>query len=114
MSLQTTTISGVLVARLQGELDHHAVEKIREDIEQTVQQEGINRLVLSFANIHFMDSSGIGLVLGRLRTIQALGGKMALCEVQNSLQKIFEMSGILKVLKLFPSEQEAIEYVRGE
>jgi stage II sporulation protein AA (anti-sigma F factor antagonist) len=104
---------GVLVINLQGELDHHAVEQIRENIESQLAQAHYQGLVMSFRNIDFMDSSGLGLILGRLRTVSQRGGQMALCEVGPSLKKLFEMSGLLKVLPVYEAEETAIKAVKG-
>ncbi|GEO25744.1 anti-sigma F factor antagonist [Alicyclobacillus acidoterrestris] len=105
--------NGVLVIRLQGELDHHAVEKIRDDIEAQLAKTDYQGLVMSFRNIEFMDSSGLGLILGRFRSISQHGGQMALCEVGPSLKKLFEMSGLLKVLPLYEAEDLAVKAVKG-
>ncbi|EPZ48910.1 anti-sigma F factor antagonist [Alicyclobacillus acidoterrestris] len=105
--------NGVLVISLQGELDHHAVEKIRDDIEAQLAKTDYQGLVMSFRNIEFMDSSGLGLILGRFRSISQHGGQMALCEVGPSLKKLFEMSGLLKVLPLYEAEDLAVKAVKG-
>lgn len=113
MPVETRFEQGVLVIHLQGELDHHAVEQIRENIEQQLSENHYQGLVMSFRHIDFMDSSGLGLILGRYRTVTEHGGKMALCEVGPSLRKLFDMSGVLKVLSVFDDEQVAVQAVRG-
>ena len=68
----TIEVNGnTMTARLSGELDHHHTQKLREEIDRSVQKEHPNRLILNFAGVEFMDSSGIGLVLGRYRLMQA-------------------------------------------
>nr|WP_284198915.1 anti-sigma F factor antagonist [Alicyclobacillus sacchari] len=101
MPVETRYEHGVLVIGLKGELDHHAVEQIRDRIEEQLEEHGYRGLVMSFRNIDFMDSSGLGLILGRYRTVTEHGGKMALCEVSTSLRRLFEMSGLLKILLRF-------------
>ncbi|WAH39060.1 anti-sigma F factor antagonist [Alicyclobacillus dauci] len=113
MSVKSRFEHGVLVISLQGELDHHAVEKMRSEIETQLAQSHYQGLVMSFRNIDFMDSSGLGLILGRLRTVSQHGGQMALCEVGPSLKKLFEMSGLLKVLPVYEAEDVAVQAVRG-
>ncbi len=112
VAVDTCIVNGTLVVRLHGELDHHAVETIRNDIEEKLAQTHYKNLVLSFAGIDFMDSSGLGLILGRYRTIAQRHGKMALCEVSSPLRRIFELSGILKVVPVFETEELAIEAVK--
>lgn len=104
---------GVLVISLQGDLDHHGVEQIRDKIESQLEQTHYQGLVMSFRNIDFMDSSGLGLILGRLRSVSQHGGHMALCEVSLSLRKLFEMSGLLKVLPVYDAEDTAVDAVKG-
>ncbi|MFB5191197.1 anti-sigma F factor antagonist [Alicyclobacillus fastidiosus] len=113
MSVNSRYENGVLVISLQGELDHHAVEKMRDDIEEQLAQSDYQGLVMSFRNIDFMDSSGLGLILGRFRSVSQHGGHMALCEVGPSLKKLFEMSGLLKVLPLYEAEEVAVQAVKG-
>lgn len=113
MSVNSRIEHGVLIISLQGELDHHAVEKIRDSIETQLAASHYQGLVMSFRNINFMDSSGLGLILGRLRSISQRGGHMALCEVNPSLKKLFEMSGLLKVLPVYEAEDVAVQAVKG-
>lgn len=106
--LETANIDGVYIVRLRGELDHHVVEQIRDEIERGLAEIEHRALVMSFRGIDFMDSSGLGLILGRYRTITQHGGRMALCEVSPMLLRLFELSGLLKILPVFDSEAEAI------
>ena len=69
MPVTIETNGDTMVARLSGELDHHHTQKLREEIDRNVQKERPARLALDFAGVEFMDSSGIGLVLGRYRQI---------------------------------------------
>lgn len=105
-------VGGILVVRLRGDLDHHAVEPLRDEIEQSLEQIHYRGLVLSFQDIDFMDSSGLGLILGRYRTLSSRGGKMALCEVNKNLEKIFELSGIFKIVQVFHSEDTALRAIK--
>lgn len=113
MQISSRVVDGILVVRLQGELDHHGVEQIRNDIEAKLEEINYRALILCFADIQFMDSSGLGLILGRYRSVSSRGGKMALCEVTNPLQKLFDMSGLLKILPIFDTEPAAVSAVKG-
>jgi stage II sporulation protein AA (anti-sigma F factor antagonist) len=112
VAMETHVVNGVLVVRLRGELDHHAVENIRNDIEDELAKTHHRGLVLSFRGIDFMDSSGLGLILGRYRSVTGRNGKMALCEVTPALRRIFELSGILKVVPLHDTEESAVRAVK--
>ncbi|MCY0889000.1 MAG: anti-sigma F factor antagonist [Alicyclobacillaceae bacterium] len=113
MSVETLVHQEVLVVRLHGDLDHHSVESIRSEVEKALTLGGYRALVMSFASIDFMDSSGIGLILGRYKKLKEMRGAMALCEINPSLEKILKMSGVYRVLPVFPSEREALAHVKG-
>ncbi|MCL6593430.1 MAG: anti-sigma factor antagonist, partial [Alicyclobacillus sp.] len=74
VNIETEVREGILVVRLRGELDHHAVEQIRDEIEQKLAAVHYRGLILSFRHIDFMDSSGLGLILGRYRTLSQKRG----------------------------------------
>ena len=112
MHIEKEVVGGVLVVRLRGELDHHTVEPLRDEIEQSLEHTHYRGLVLSFQGIDFMDSSGLGLILGRYRTLSSRGGRMVLCEVNASLRKIFELSGIFKVVPVVDSEDSALRAIK--
>ena len=84
----------VMTARLFGELDHHAAAEIRETIDCSLKQYAMRDLVFDFANVTYMDSSGIGLILGRVRLLQFWKGHVVLCGLSPNLGKMVELSGI--------------------
>ena len=86
--------NGVLTAKLSGELDHHIAPDIRSDIDSSCESVRPARLVLDFGGVTFMDSSGIGLIMGRYRCISLLGGRLEVVNIPPSLKKIFVISGI--------------------
>ena len=79
---------------LTGEIDHHNILGIREDIDDTVRRANATCLELNFAGVEFMDSSGIGLVLGRFRLMQDLEGKLIVTNLPNHLKKVMRVAGI--------------------
>ena len=66
---------GAIIAQIEGDLDHHSAAGIRADIDHAVRVSEITRLVLDFSRVTFMDSSGIGLVMGRYKLMTERGGK---------------------------------------
>jgi len=112
VSIDVELNQGILLVRLQGDLDHHGVERIRDEIEQELQNNGYRGIVLSFTNLDFMDSSGLGLILGRYKSVTQHGGKMALANVNPALKRLFELSGILKIVAVCDSEEQALQLVR--
>lgn len=108
MAVESRVVDGILVVQLHGELDHHTAEELRNEIEVALERTHYRGLVLSFRGIDFMDSSGLGLILGRYRTVTQHGGRLALCEVNSALRRLFELSGILKIISVHETEEQAV------
>ena len=87
----------LLILELLEEIDHHGVEKIRRRADDEITKYMPRKVVLDFNNVTFMDSAGIGMVLGRYKMMKMLGGSLEMINVHPSIKKIFEMSGILKI-----------------
>lgn len=109
LSLDITSVHNILVVRMVGELDHHTAEKVRGEIDQKLASGQYVHLVLNLAELSFMDSSGLGVILGRYKKVSQLGGKMMLCAVHPSIYRLLELSGMFKILSLYKDEQAAIE-----
>ena len=94
MSVQLSYRDGVLTARRSGEIDHHAAREMREAIDDTAQKVKPACLRLDFSQVPFMDSSGIGLILGRVRLLQYWKGRVVLCGMSAQLGRMVELAGI--------------------
>lgn len=81
-----------------GELDHFAAPQIRAMLDDVLADEDVMHLRLDLENLTFMDSSGIGVLLGRLRTLQNRGGSMSVAHLQPSVEKLFRLSGLHRVI----------------
>ena len=92
--MRTTYENGVLTAFLDGEIDHDAAARIRTRVDATAQSPKPRGLCLDFGGVGFMDSSGVGLVMGRYRAMKLMGGSLRVVNVPERLYRIFAMSGI--------------------
>ncbi len=101
--------SSVLLIRLKGELDHHTAEKLRLQAENEIEKNGIKHIVLNLEELHFMDSSGLGVILGRYKKIKKNNGEMIICAISPAVKRLFEMSGLYKIVKVEPSEKNALQ-----
>lgn len=101
MNVTIESSGETVIAYLIGEIDHHTAVLIREKIDDAITFEKPKTLVLDFKNVTFMDSSGIGLVMGRFRVIQNYGGNIMINNVTQSIKKIMELAGLssLAVIK---------------
>lgn len=97
----------VLIVRLEGEFDHHYASKIKEAIDGAVMVGDVRKIVFDFSRIGFMDSSGIGAIMGRYKLMQAVGGSVSAFGVSKSLDKLISMSGIKKIISIYKNEQDA-------
>ena len=94
MRYETEQIGGALVVKLYGEIDQHCVSEIRDDIDRQIAIRNINSLIVDLGGVEFMDSSGIGMIMGRYKNMVSRGGKMMLVRPQPQVDKVLELSGI--------------------
>jgi len=87
----------LLILKMTEEIDHHVAERMRRRADDEITKYMPRKVVLDFNNVTFMDSAGIGMVLGRYKMINMLGGTLEMKNVNTSIRKIFEMSGITKI-----------------
>ncbi len=82
-----------VTALLTGEIDHHGAGKVRDTIDDSLRRTCPRMLVLDFGGVEFMDSSGIGIVLGRYRLMQDMGGKLALRNLPPHIRRVMQVAG---------------------
>ena len=88
-------ISGTtLTVLLPSEIDHHNTEQIRREADYLIQTKKIRTLIFDFSQTEFMDSSGIGMMIGRYKMIRFLGGNVTAVHVSERMHRILQMSGI--------------------
>lgn len=98
--------SKILVFEITEELDHHVCERIRRRADYEIQRFMPKRVIFDFDRVVFMDSAGIGLVLGRYKTVNSFGGKLELMHVNEKVRRVFEMSGLLKLIPIVEDYKE--------
>ncbi len=79
---------------LSGEIDHHAARELREEIDDAVKKAMPKVLYIDFREVSFMDSSGIGLVMGRYKLMQSLGGEVRVTNVPVHIRRVMRVSGL--------------------
>ena len=93
----------LLRIKINEEIDHHTTEKIRRMADYEITRYMPRKVVFDFDKVSFMDSAGIGMIIGRYKTANMLGGTVEMVNVKPSIQKIFEMSGFLKIIPVVKS-----------
>jgi len=99
----------ILIASIIGELDHHSAEYIRQKIDNEMIKSTNKNIIFDFTNLSFMDSPGIGVIMGRYKNVQRLYGKMAIVNTNDQIDRILEMAGIKKIIPVFDKLDVAIK-----
>ncbi len=96
-----------LIASLCGELDHHNAVSVREDLDRHLSAVGIRNLIFDLSALRFMDSSGLGIIIGRYKTISALGGQTRIASPSEPAKRLIALSGIHKIISVYDSVEDA-------
>ncbi len=99
MDIRMEYIGTTLVVKLAGEIDQSCAEEIRSDIDREIQIKNVHNLILDFAGVTFMDSSGLGMIIGRYKQIKARNGKTMIIRAQPQVDKVLELSGLKKIIE---------------
>lgn len=108
MLLQLENNNNCLIVSLKGELDHHSAENTRQKIDRYFLEKNLNNIVLDLRGLTFMDSSGIGLIMGRYKNTVERKGKLVIVNDNSRVDRILKMSGLLKIIELYPTIDTAI------
>ena len=93
---------------LSGEIDHHSASLIRASIDDAIIHKHPSLLILDFSAVTFMDSSGIGVIIGRYKKISNEGGKVSVVNVNDRVKKIFNLSGMNKIINICDTYEEVV------
>ncbi|MBS5616824.1 MAG: anti-sigma factor antagonist [Clostridiales bacterium] len=102
--LQCTQQGDALTVHLCGEIDHCAAEGLRNEIEMQIVRQNAKRLILDFSQVTFMDSSGVGMIIGRYKTMHARGGSVAACGLQPPIDRLFHLAGLHRIIAITETE----------
>jgi stage II sporulation protein AA (anti-sigma F factor antagonist) len=94
MAIRVQSAGEVVTAYIIGDLDHHSAKEMREEIDASLERMKPKLLILDFKDVTFMDSSGIGLIMGRYRLMQMLGGEIRVSNVSAQLRKVMRLAGL--------------------
>ena len=106
---------GTLRVTLEGEIDHHSAVATRGEIDRLIYEYRPRRLELALSRIGFMDSSGLGLVMGRYSLIRELGGELAVIDPSPAIMRIFKLAGMDRLIRIeYSDKQQASEETEKE
>lgn len=104
MQIVFETNGTTLVAKLHGELDHHSASEIREKVDLKLTSGIYHCLVFDFEHLTFMDSSGIGVIMGRVKNMAAVGGKVSVANPNSNIEKMLHMGGLDRYISILKEE----------
>jgi stage II sporulation protein AA (anti-sigma F factor antagonist) len=113
MEIQINIKNGVLIAKLSGELDHHSSEDVRQAVDSAFERSNCKHILFDFSDVSFMDSSGIGVIIGRYKNAEKRGGQTGVTGMNSAMQRIFSISGLAKIVKNFTVPAEAEKILAG-
>lgn len=103
----------ILMVKINGDIDHHTCEMLRQRVDQAMEDTKCRSILFLFAEVSFMDSSGIGVLIGRYKLVQRLGGKIAVACPSECVREIFRLSALDKLFPFFETEEEALMELKG-
>lgn len=102
-----------LVIKILEDMDHHSAQYLRQKLDNEIVKATVKNIIFDFSGVSFMDSSGIGVVVGRYNNIKKLNGKAAIVNANPKIMQIFEMSGVLKIIPAYTAVEDALSSMCG-
>lgn len=97
-----------LIIYISQDLDHHTVTLLREQSDKLIDAGNIRHIIFDFSKSDFMDSSGIGLIMGRYKRVMFCGGKAAVTNVGREVERVLALSGLFHIIERYPTPEEAV------
>ena len=89
-----------LLVEITEEIDHHVAEKIRRKVDDEITRHMPRKTIFDFSRVTFMDSAGIGMLIGRYKMMKLIGGSLEIVNISQTVRRILEMSGINKIIPM--------------
>ncbi|MDR1558476.1 MAG: anti-sigma factor antagonist [Clostridiales bacterium] len=102
-----------LIVKIIGDIDQHNAEEIREKVDKTFERSRCRHMIFDFSGVAFMDSSGIGLLIGRYKNVRNRGGTVAIANMNRDLGRIYNISGLKKIIGSFDTLDQAEKQVEN-
>ena len=108
MQVSISVENGILTASPAGEIDHHNASKIIEAIDMVTERNKVSDIVFDMKKVLFMDSAGIGIILGRYNKILKTGGNVYIKGESEYVRRLLEMAGVFKIIKRLEPESGVV------
>ena len=100
MNTEFNEVDKLLCIQITEEIDHHTTEKLRRKMDYEITRFMPRKVVFDFSKVTFMDSAGIGLLIGRYKLAKMLGGSTQIINASQSVKKVLEMSGVVRIIPI--------------
>lgn len=111
MDISLISEKRTIVVKIQADLDHHLASQIRKSVDAKVKGSNAVNIVFDFSEVDFMDSSGIGMLMGRYKITNILGGRVIIFGLKKQVKRIIDMAGIDKIINICDTYDTAINLV---
>lgn len=111
MEINLISEKRTIVAKIDTDLDHHSAVLIRRTIDSKIKSSNAVNVIFDFSQVDFMDSSGIGMLMGRYKITNILGGKVIIFGMKKQVRRIVDMSGIDKIITICKTYDDAIRLI---
>lgn len=112
MALSFEYADRLLIVRINGDIDHHSCEEIRSKIDKEIMLKNPKSILFDMENVGFMDSSGIGVLIGRYKLITNNRGKAGMINVKPQIMRLCEICGLQKIIHIYPNKKQAIAGIK--
>ena len=99
----------ILIVSVTGDIDQHNAASIREQIDMRISHENVRKVIFDFTGLDFMDSSGIGIIIGRYKLMKAINGEVCIVVKKPTLRKLLELSGVQRIALICASLSDAMK-----
>lgn len=112
MALEFEYVGNLLIVKIDGDIDHHSCEEIRSKIDKEITIKNPKSILFDMERVGFMDSSGIGVLIGRYKLIANSGGKAGMTNVKPQVLRLCEICGLQKIIQIYPNKKQAIASIK--
>ena len=112
MGIQMNIEGNTLIATPDCEIDHHSAERLRGQVDAAFEKSSCRHIIFDFSGVRFMDSSGIGMLIGRYKNAEKRGGRLMLASMGDEMGRLFQISGLAKIITRTATVEEAQEELK--
>jgi len=114
LNLEIKNIGDTLLVKIFGDFDLELADHCRREIDRNYEKEAVKNILFDLRGINFIDSSGLGVILGRYRKVKENGGSVAITSEDSRIIKILNLSGITRLIPVYPDTAQALKYLAGK